>query len=979
MTARTQIGAVWVVPTDNAYDSVLIAPARTIAAGSLVRCFIRGEDGDSTIVGSDTELADWNFIKVRDSNVTGWLGYSWNHPGGTDVVITITFGTSQGFRSATFVEHTGGDTVDPYQAGSLATSVGGSSGMDLSVPFTGAVSIFGGQVNYNSTSYTAVNGVLLGSSNYHACLIINSTSSSPANPKISGSVGGTASIAAAFSDPPDAADTTPPTLSGATLTATSATASTGGVTTNEAGPAWAVTTTSATQPSTPQVKAGQDHTGATAPSDTATLSVGANPAAFAFTGQTTGATYYLHVVQDDDADTPNTSAVESSAGEVIAAPTTITVNTLVFTEGENIRMRMALAAGLRTGGCTLIWREKRIAQTDYSGGDVFSDGTGSWDSGAWTALFVTHGCDGTYDSTGQRSTGASTPMYHEIAGLDSAAYGSANDYIASNSSLGTQVSYPAQYGVWVERAVTINPNGSVLEHVNYVDFSDPTKVIKQNIATSDPVTPTNQYLDFGAPHWITNGSEDFSGEMTHRKVFSRALSESEIRQELDNFSDTPVVSDCWYSNYSPTAADISDKKPSGTAHPYVWNNGTATDSTAVFDLPATETPRTETTTVSLAIQAARSASASMGLAVQAPQSSTTSIDLAVRAARSAAADLTTAVQKAGAASALVQLAVQASSQQTTGANLVVQQAQSAAAGLDLAVQQAQTASAGVGMAVQGGQSAVASLSAAVQLARSASASLALAVQEARSASASVSLQVQAPSQQTVGVDLMVQADASASLGASVAVLIARTLAVPASIAVQTPLAQAVAASVAVQAGKQASTGVSLLVQGGFEASAGVDMAVQQAASASAGVGVAVQLGQIASAGAQMAVQEARSSGVGVGLMVQGDYAVSAALQVAVQFAASASAAVSAAVQRLASASVGVSVAVQVQQLLGASIDAAVRHVGVAAVGVSLYVRDDSAIVWPTGRLDAAHRAVVPAASLRAIVPASAIRAIVPQE
>jgi hypothetical protein len=383
-------------------------------------------------------------------------------------------------------------------------------------------------------------------------------------------------------------DTTAPILSSAILTATSATTSTGTITTDEVGPAWAVATTSATQPSAAQVKAGQDHTGTTAPSDTATLAIGANPAVFSFTGQTTSATYYIHVVQDDEADTPNTSDVESSAGEVIAAPTTVTVNTLVFTEGDNARMRMALAAGLRTGGCTLIWREKRIAQADYSGGDVFSDGTGSWDGGVWTSLFVTHGCDGTYDATGQRSVGATTPMYHEIAGMNSAAFGSAKDYIASNSSLGTQVSYPVQYGVWVERAVTINPNGSVLEHVNYVDFSDPTKVIRQNLATSDPVTPTNQYLDFGAPHWITDGSEDFSGEMTHRKVFSRALTESEIRQEFENYSDTPVVSDCWYSNYSPTASDISDKKPSGTAHPYVWNNGTATDSTAVFDLPGIE-------------------------------------------------------------------------------------------------------------------------------------------------------------------------------------------------------------------------------------------------------------------------------------------------------------------------------------------------------------------------------------------------------
>lgn len=112
-------------------------------------------------------------------------------------------------------------------------------------------------------------------------------------------------------------DVTAPTLTSATATATGANTATGGVTTNEAGPAWAVLTTSSTTPSAAQIKAGQNHTGATASaSDTATLSVGANPGVFDFTGLTGGGTYWLHVVQDDTATPANTATPITSASSI---------------------------------------------------------------------------------------------------------------------------------------------------------------------------------------------------------------------------------------------------------------------------------------------------------------------------------------------------------------------------------------------------------------------------------------------------------------------------------------------------------------------------------------------------------------------------------------------------------------------------------------------------------------------------------------
>ncbi|WP_374520376.1 hypothetical protein [Hydrogenophaga sp.] len=116
-------------------------------------------------------------------------------------------------------------------------------------------------------------------------------------------------------DDGSAGDVTAPTLTSATATATGATTATGGVTTDEAGPAWAVLTTSSTTPSAAQIKAGQNHTGAAASaSATATLAVGANASVFSFTGLTAGQTYWEHVVQDDAV--PNTSTPITSASSV---------------------------------------------------------------------------------------------------------------------------------------------------------------------------------------------------------------------------------------------------------------------------------------------------------------------------------------------------------------------------------------------------------------------------------------------------------------------------------------------------------------------------------------------------------------------------------------------------------------------------------------------------------------------------------------
>jgi hypothetical protein len=199
MTARTITVAAWTHATQTGPSTTLVEPAKNIPAGTLMRGFVRGENADVNLTVSDSAGGTWHVLKSRDSNVTGWIVYSYNHPGGASVVITSTFSGSQSYRSATFIGHSGSDATDPLQPGSTVTSDGEL--LNHNVAFTGAVSIFSGQANYSTTSYGTNNGAILGSTNWHGCSLVDSVSSSPQNITYTDSAGGVASVSAAFSDP----------------------------------------------------------------------------------------------------------------------------------------------------------------------------------------------------------------------------------------------------------------------------------------------------------------------------------------------------------------------------------------------------------------------------------------------------------------------------------------------------------------------------------------------------------------------------------------------------------------------------------------------------------------------------------------------------------------------------------------------------------------------------------------------------------
>lgn len=118
----------------------------------------------------------------------------------------------------------------------------------------------------------------------------------------SSSAGTLAASIATFKVVSGGGDTTPPVLTTPTGSATGPTTATVGATTDEGnGTLYAVVTTSATQPSVAQIKAGQTHTGSAAPwgGSVAVSSTGAKT--LSSTGLTASTAYYGHLVHSDAA------------------------------------------------------------------------------------------------------------------------------------------------------------------------------------------------------------------------------------------------------------------------------------------------------------------------------------------------------------------------------------------------------------------------------------------------------------------------------------------------------------------------------------------------------------------------------------------------------------------------------------------------------------------------------------------------------
>lgn len=147
------------------------------------------------------------------------------------------------------------------------------------------------------------------------CSLIQGTASATGNKISSGWFAGTSftQYAGMAVFRPAIADSTPPTLTSPSGTATGGTAADLSVTTNEAnGTLYAVVTESSTSPSAAQVKAGQDHTGSAAVFDDSQAISSTGSKSFSATGLTASTTYYAHYMHEDAA-TNQSSVVTSSS------------------------------------------------------------------------------------------------------------------------------------------------------------------------------------------------------------------------------------------------------------------------------------------------------------------------------------------------------------------------------------------------------------------------------------------------------------------------------------------------------------------------------------------------------------------------------------------------------------------------------------------------------------------------------------------
>lgn len=114
-------------------------------------------------------------------------------------------------------------------------------------------------------------------------------------------------------------DTTEPTLTSPTGTATGESTADGSVTTDEGnGTLYAVVTTSATKPSVAQIQAGQDHTGSAAPYSTSQAVTATGVQNISATGLSASTGYYWHYQHQDAA--TNDSTVATSAQFTTDAP-----------------------------------------------------------------------------------------------------------------------------------------------------------------------------------------------------------------------------------------------------------------------------------------------------------------------------------------------------------------------------------------------------------------------------------------------------------------------------------------------------------------------------------------------------------------------------------------------------------------------------------------------------------------------------------
>ena len=309
--------------TATGYDPRVptVAPPSGVAADDIVIIGFTAAPSGFTVLESGTFGGDGAFY---------WVG--WKRAGGSESGYVFTLNAGAGLRrwaiSATALSgrSTGGSVITDSTAGaSGAPSITALAGDDL--------------VYFNFADTNSVDGISAfapPASFTERADLINSWAfmetatqdnvSAGATGTISGTETGsgysTYEVLVAVAAP--AGDTTAPVLTSPVAHATAATTATVGATTDEAnGTLYSVITTSSTQPSVAQIKAGQNHLGASATwsGNQAISSTGAKT--FSVTGLTAGTMYFTYTVHADAAgNNSNVVASGFAAYSVSAASVT---------------------------------------------------------------------------------------------------------------------------------------------------------------------------------------------------------------------------------------------------------------------------------------------------------------------------------------------------------------------------------------------------------------------------------------------------------------------------------------------------------------------------------------------------------------------------------------------------------------------------------------------------------------------------------
>ena len=264
-------------------------------------------------------------------------------------------------------------------------------------------------------------------------------------------------------------------------------------------------------------------------------------------------------------------------------------------------------------------------------------------------------------------------------------------------------------------------------------------------------------------------------------------------------------------------------------------------------------PAYSVSSLSAAVQAARSATAGLAGGVQAPRTATAVADAAVASAKTATASLSASVSAVAQAVASLAGAVQAAKSASAGAAAVVQLAESAAAALDLAVQEP--------------RSAAASLDGQVQAESSATVGLSGFVQAGSGLNASMSAAVLASAMQTAGLDAALVVPAMSTVGMSAALRAAAMASAAIDAAVSAPVLLSLGLDAQVQDGSGVAAAISAAITEAKSALASVDAAISRAATAQLSLSAAVSLEQSMSAAANAAILSSAASALGLGAYV----------------------------------------------------------------------------------------------------------------